>query len=263
MTDSPNTWFEKTVAQLNDPSNQRVWSVIVSLFGDMGQDPADRIGGSTLTQIISPIGIKPEAIRVALHRLRKDGWIDSARSGRNSVHFLTASGRAQSAQAATRIYDRKPDIPDKWHVLLAEDGAGQQTLDEVLLTDTHVAIGRHCALGHGSLPPHCDDLLAIDAHGFRVPDWLKRRVFPADLVAACTTLLNDLEQLGPVPGTLTPQQVATVRTLIVHRWRRVVLRHLDLPLSFHPTDWPGEACRDRVFAVLECLPKPNLSKLQD
>ncbi len=85
---SPQT-FELGIAQLTDLQNLRVWSIIVSLFGDLAQKPGDQISGTTLTQIITPMGIKPEAIRVALHRLRKDGWIESTRSGRASVHFLT------------------------------------------------------------------------------------------------------------------------------------------------------------------------------
>ena len=64
--------FEASIAQLTDLQNLRVWSIIVSLFGDLAQKTGDQISGTTLTQIITPMGIKPEAIRVALHRLRKE-----------------------------------------------------------------------------------------------------------------------------------------------------------------------------------------------
>ena len=85
MTQSRDQWFETSINLLSDPQNQRVWSVIISLFGDMAQRPNEKISGAALTRIITPMGIKPEAIRVALHRLRKDGWIESVRAGRAST----------------------------------------------------------------------------------------------------------------------------------------------------------------------------------
>lgn len=263
MTQEIDSWFETAVARLNDPTNQRVWSIIVSLFGDMAQDPDHRISGGTLTRIIGPLGIKPEAIRVALHRLRKDGWIDSARIGRTSLHFLTESGRAQSAAVTPRIYRRSPELEEHWHVLIAEEGAAQQTLEEMLMARNYIGIGRHSAFGSGPLPPDCDDLLAITVQDARVPNWLRRQIFPTDLVAACQSLLDDLTALPLAPEGLSAGQIATLRTLIVHRWRRVVLRHPDLPEGFHPPGWPGDACRKQVFALLDRLPRPTPDDFHD
>jgi phenylacetic acid degradation operon negative regulatory protein len=263
MTEEIDSWFENAVARLSDPGNQRVWSIIVSLFGDMAQDPDDRISGGALTRIIGPMGIKPEAIRVALHRLRKDGWIESTRNGRTSVHLLTDFGRSQSVAVTPRIYSRTPDLPSSWHLLIAEEGTGQRLLDEVLLTRDYVSIGRHSALGSGPVPRDCDDLLAITVADAKVPDWLRNRIFNADLVSACASLLEDLKALPDVPAGLTPDQTATLRTLVVHRWRRVVLRHPELPEGFHPTSWPGAECRTRVFALLDQLPRPAITDLAD
>ncbi|MBY6068711.1 PaaX family transcriptional regulator [Leisingera aquaemixtae] len=261
MNEQHNLWFDATVQQLNDPQNQRVWSVIVSLFGDLAQEKGARISGSALTRIITPMGIKPEAIRVALHRLRKDGWIESTRAGRASVHYLTEYGRSQSAAVTPRIYGRCPAAPSNWHLLIAEDGAGQATLDEVLLLPSYVAVNRTTALGHGPVPRSLDDLMAAEVSSIAVPDWLKTRLFPDHLREACAALQKDLEQISAPPAGLTAAQTGTLRTLIVHRWRRVVLRHPDLPPGFHPGDWSGETCRALVFALLDQLPRPGLTAL--
>lgn len=261
MTQNIDGWFETSVTQLSDPQHQRVWSIIVSLFGDMAQAEGDQISGSALTRVITPMGIKPEAIRVALHRLRKDGWIESERAGRASVHFLTDYGRSQSAAVTPRIYDRAPDIAQDWHVLIADDSSGQATLEDLLLLPNYIAINRQTALGHGPMPQHLGGLLSLEVSGFGVPVWLKTRFFPADLAQAYASLLGDLNTVGQPPAGLHPLQIAALRTLVVHRWRRVVLRHPDLAPSFHPAHWPGEACRSQVFNFLDALSRPAAATL--
>ncbi|MFV1443258.1 MULTISPECIES: PaaX family transcriptional regulator C-terminal domain-containing protein [unclassified Phaeobacter] len=261
MTDPQTLWFDTAVTALSDPQNQRVWSIIVSLFGDLAQREGDQIGGSALTRIITPMGIKPEAIRVALHRLRKDGWIDSTRSGRASVHFLTPMGRSQSAAVTPRIYAPTTVPPADWHLLVAADGQNS-ALDALVQQPNYVAINRSTLLGHGPLPQGRDNFLVVEQPELTVPDWLRDRLFPDDLRQACARLDTTLSGLTPPkmtePGALDPAQIATLRTLIVHRWRRVVLRHPDLPPRFHPADWTGEHCRQRVATLLQHLPRPRL-----
>ncbi|SLN22500.1 Transcriptional repressor PaaX [Falsiruegeria litorea R37] len=254
-------WFDSAITRLADPQNQRVWSIIVSLFGDLAQGPDDRISGAALTRIIQPMHVKPEAIRVALHRLRKDGWIDSARSGRSSEHHLTEFGRVQSAAVTPRIYDRAPKVPQNWHLLMSEGGG---SLEDLLLTESYISIGRSAALGSGNVPSNCDDMVVFDVNARNVPDWLKSRLCPSDLIAACCCLADAVKEVRSTkPGEvdLTAAQIATLRTLIVHRWRRVVLRNPDLPPMFFPDDWRGPDCRDAVFALLDILPKPDLGAL--
>lgn len=261
MTEQTDPWFENAVQLLNDPQNQRVWSVIVSLFGDLAQDKGARISGGALTRIITPMGIKPEAIRVALHRLRKDGWIQSARSGRASIHYLTEYGRSQSAAVTPRIYERTASTPKDWHLLIAEDSSQSTSLDEVLLLPNYVSVNRTTALGHGPMPRNLDGLLAAGVSNIAVPDWLKHQLYPQHLRQSCAALHADLSEISAPPRGLSAVEVGTLRTLIVHRWRRVVLRHPDLPRSFHPDDWAGESCRSQVFQLLDQLPSPDLGTL--
>ncbi len=261
MNSAHSQWFETSISQLNTLQNLRVWSIIVSLFGDLAQKPGDRINGTTLTRIITPMGIKPEATRVALHRLRKDGWIESARSGRASVHYLTDYGRSQSAAVTPRIYARAPIAPQDWHLLICEDSSGSAALEAALLLPQYTRVNRCTALGYGPRPASLDaDFFVASLSQPQVPNWLQARLFPQDLITSCQALQRALAELSP-PADLSPVQVATLRTLIVHHWRRIALRHPALPPSFHPADWTGEACRTRVFDLLDQLPRPSLSAL--
>ncbi len=258
------SWFETAVAELADPQDQRVWSIIVSLFGDMAQEPGAQISGGVLTLIIEPMGIKPEAIRVALHRLRKDGWIESDRIGRVSRHVLSEFGRTQSAAVTPRIYARGPSPIENWHLLIAEDGSGTQVLEDVMLSDDYIPIGRNVAMGAGPVPDQSDGLLALDISPHAAPKWVQDRLCPPELRASCKALLGAVVRAAksrPEGWAPTPLQSATLRTLLVHRWRRVVLRQPDLPLAFYPVDWAGPACRDSVFGLLDLLPRPSADVL--
>lgn len=265
MKPGSDTWFADCVAMLADPPNQRVWSIIVSVFGDLARRPGDSLSGGALTRIIGPIGIRPEAMRVALHRLRKDGWLQSARTGRESRHFLTDYGRDQSAAVSPRIYTRSPDLPETWHLLVAGGGKGAAVLEQFMLADNYIGIAPNLALGEGPPPADCDGLLVFEARAESVPSWFRSSVVSEDLNAACADLLASLQQADGVMGTspaATPLETATLRTLIVHRWRRVVLRHPDLPRHFYPETWTGPACRMAVFHLLDRLPKPDLAAIE-
>lgn len=261
---SEQRWFDTAVSELADPQNQRVWSIIVSLFGDLAQKPTAQISGGALTRIIEPMGIKPEAIRVAVHRLRKDGWIESDRIGRVSRHYLTEYGRSQSAVVTPRIYARDPIPAERWHLLIAEEGTGTRALEDVMLSRDYTPIGRNVALGAGTPPDDHDDLLALEVSAQDTPKWVQDRLCTPEMREACRTLhdaLRRVSQSRPAGWKPSPSEIATLRTLIVHRWRRVVLRQPDLPQTFYPADWRGPACRAEVFRLLDTLPRPDLDEL--
>ena len=73
----PSDVFTHTIADLRALGGQRVWSLMVSLFGDLAQAEGAGIDGPVLSRIMTAMQIRPEATRVALHRLRNDGWIAS------------------------------------------------------------------------------------------------------------------------------------------------------------------------------------------
>ena len=73
MTLDTHDWFATALSALAEPQGQRVWSIIISFLGDMAQDEGAGISSAALTRVITPLGIKPEAIRVALHR-RHHHW---------------------------------------------------------------------------------------------------------------------------------------------------------------------------------------------
>lgn len=250
--------FQNLLSRLGGEQPPRVWSLLVTVFGDMAQEPGAQISGATLSQICALIGIKPEAMRVALHRLRKDGWIDSHRNGRSSTYFLTAFGRAQSAAATPRIYAPKPLENTAWLLVWnpALPADGDRDRPGVWLASN---------LQISAKPPKSASCLATEiAPGTRLPGWIGAKLCSAELAVLCQQFCNDMQDVQdalPSAKMLSPVEVAALRVMVVHTWRRIVLRAPALPDHVMPDHWAGPACRTEVASLLRKYPRPSLADL--
>lgn len=244
--------FDSLIALLTTDQPPRVWSLLVTIFGDLCLEPDEWISGTVLNRITQTIGIKPEATRVALHRLKKDNWITSQKTGRRSFYALTDEGRCQSIEASPRIYGSAP-AAQCWLLILPPN---PQSPDAKI-----TPINPHLAL---TTAPRPDDF-AQNLTGQTLPDWMRCSLCDEKLAQTSRhldTTLTDLENALPAPLRLDPLQTAALRVLIVHSWRRVILKAPNLPDSVFPESWKGAECRDRTAKLLESLPKPSLSDLE-
>lgn len=261
MSNAPDLTRAVAILTENDPP--RVWSFVVTVFGDLAQREGDALSGRLLARMADVAGLRPETVRVALHRLRKDGWIDSHRVGRRSDYTLTAFGRAQSAAAAPRIYsDRAPETKE-WTVLLANPSEPAAALAEVANRTNAVLLGDAALLVPNSVDEIDNGLLRICSGEVDIPDWVRALAGPEEIKIAYRGLHGRLQRAEPLlPDRDTSLVGATTRVLIVHSWRRVLLRHPDLPAALLPEDWPGEQCRRVVADLLSRLPRPVLDTLE-
>ncbi|MEP0261895.1 PaaX family transcriptional regulator C-terminal domain-containing protein [Sulfitobacter sp.] len=247
------------VAAFAGLGGQRVWSLMVSLFGDLAQGEGDAIDGPVLSTIMGALDVRPEASRVALHRLRNDGWLQSHKVGRISQHSLTAQGRAESAAASPRIYTAPPDLSEPWQMVVTEEN-GRET-DSALRDAGFIAALPRAYVGRAdsAVPKGC---LALP--GTPPPDWLRCAVEPAELEADYAALLAALSTLDaelPDADRLSALDVAVLRCLIVHNWRRLVLKHPALPGGLIRPEWPGYRCHLLVDRLLRRYPRPALQDL--
>jgi phenylacetic acid degradation operon negative regulatory protein len=244
----------------------RVWSLIVTLFGDLAQDRDDRISGALLSRLTARMGIRPEAMRVALHRLRKDGWIISERTGRTSTYRLSDKGFAESLAARGRIYAPHIEMPKNWGLAVAPPLASV----EGLARDQDMATGGALVVASGiyllAEMPLPEGFLAVSGDLQPLPGWLQKITAPNDLTDAYRALSEMFARLNSVLDKTPPTDdldVAVLRVLIVHNWRRLVLRHATLPSEFYPADWTGILCRQQVAELLTRLKRRILAELRN
>lgn len=248
--------FSQTKTALLELGGYRVWSLMVTLFGDLALAEGSTIDGPVLSSIMAEMDVRPEAVRVALFRLRNDGWIDSEKYGRTGRHALTSTSRATTLQASARIYASPEASTANWTLAVTPDSSTAELMAHcgyILLTP-RVYLGNAQAKAPAS---------ALVLSGKTAPDWLRAQLAPSLLENEYTALLPHLQTAERTvqAGTLTPLQTAVIRCLLVHNWRRIVLRHPALPQALLPDDWVGHRCHLLVNTLLNRFPRPLINDI--
>jgi phenylacetic acid degradation operon negative regulatory protein len=255
----PTKPLSDAIDALTGLSNQRVWSLLVTVFGDLAQNEGEVIDGPVLSAMMSDMGIKPEATRVALHRLRNDDWIVSVKNGRTSQHSLTASGRQESAAASPRIYNPPSRTPKQWQLVILDSASAHSRKAMAQLGFSPLMPRVYLGSTEATAP---NDGLVLTPTA--LPRWLAEQFEPKDLAQDYAELYQCLlivQKAVEEAHLLTPRDRAVLRCLIVHNWRRLVLKHPELPRDLYSPSWLGHECRVLVSDLLHELPKPELGQI--
>ena len=202
------------IENLRQDGRLRVWSLVITVFGDLVQHRGGEISTARLGEVLGRIGVEAGALRTALSRLDKDGWVDRVRAGRVAICKLGAAGRAEFVNANAQIYAPPRTAPvTRWTLSVAED----QTI--ALKPSEEAPAGASCAVSGEltALTPAFRNRLLSSAHR-----------------AALISLARDIEALAG--QTLEPLDAAAARVLLIHRWRRLALRHPEIVPELMPPD---------------------------
>lgn len=240
-----------TVERLIDLGDLKVWSLLVTLLGDFAPNPGDSLAGPVLSAIMQRVGIRQEALRVAVHRLRKDGWIESHKTGRISNYSLSNMGRRETFAVRRRVYAPHVASFDQWYMIMTPQDDYNPRSDWIKLL-------QRCYLST-DLPANKDgQLYVIPLALDNRPDWVKHAALPKNMQISYDTYLAALPDSVP---NGPPLDLVVLRMLILHHWRRLVLRHSATAEAFLGQDWTGADCRTRVCGLLRHLPRNMIELL--
>lgn len=242
----------------------RTWSIIVTIYGDAIVPRGGSVWLGTLLAFFQALDIGDGVVRTAMSRLAADGWLERHKVGRNSFYRLAEKGRATFEAATRQIYTlRPPRFAGHLGLVLLSNGPERDAARAVLeaagfgspLPGVFVAAGV-------PIPDAANGVVALQATGgAEALRDLAARSWPLDAIA--DGYQRFIETFGPLRAALdagaVPNEIDAMvaRILLVHEYRRVVLRDPVLPAELLPADWPGCAARSLCAGLYTDLLEPS------
>ena len=229
----------------------RTGSIVITVFGDAIVPRGGSVWLGTLLEFFKELDVDASVVRTAMSRLTADAWFERNRIGRNSFYRLVQSGRQTFDIATKHIYGPPAsDWTGRFELLLIGNGGDRDAARDALknagfgspLPGVWVAPSGvpvpEAAVGAIRL-----EVSAEDDSGRRLlsESWPLQRT-----AAAYLKFMKTFEPLRASIGrgdTLADADAFTARILLIHHYRRVVLRDPLLPTALLPRDWPGRAAR--------------------
>ena len=238
----------------HDVGRINVWSLLVTVFGDLAQQDGTSLSGPQLSAIFQAVGIKPEALRVALHRLTKDGWIISERTGRTSNYRLSSIGLDNTNRAWTRVYEPNQGTSMQWHTIVAPNGLIDSNTSSIKLApQTYIAEERVVANNPTAM------VMPFDVQ--TAPAWVEERILSDGLEELSTSLLSALHSFPGFESMPNGLDKVSVRLLCLHHWRRIALRDAAWLHIKHYESGHLRLCHDMTHKLLIALPRDNALRL--
>ncbi len=255
------------IKQLHGAHPVKTWSLIITFFGDAIVPRGGSVSAATVQSLMTRLGVGAGAVRTAFSRLAKDGWVEREKQGRNSFYSLSATGYAPFLAASERIYAsppteniKAPAVPDKcewliairnpqvkktplWNELQAQYNGIRLTNNAVLFSATDTRMRKRLI---------DDDVIVLTSTLCNTPGWLQQLVGPVQVAARYHTLQQQFASLTGKPP-YDPLTALATRCLLIHEWRRLLLRGTDLHNPLLPPDWPLGECHHFVANLYQQL----------
>lgn len=252
----------------------RSGSLVISVFGDAIAPHGGSVWLGSLIDALEPFGINERLVRTSVSRLAKQGWLLAERIGRRSFYRLTDKGMRRFHEASRRIYSEpRQDWQGTWSLALLAgvDGAARDDIRRELGWLGFAPFSSNVLAHPSPNLAEVDDCLAELAGGERVLVMEARprhnqSAYLGELLGNAWQLseLGDryahfLERFRPIylaareAEKPDPRDAFCMRILLIHEYRRILLRDPSLPGELLPESWDGvqafQLCRN-LYAML-------------
>ncbi len=221
----------------------RTGSLIVTIWGDAVIPRGGSLWLGTLQAILDRFGCNEGQVRTAMSRLTEEGWLTRNRQGRLSFYRLGPRGQSEFEAAARRIYHpAQANWDGQFRLVLS---AGPEDRDRLARQGfapfaPAILIG---TTGTADTLPASAEVLNATPRSAAEARAIASRSWPLEAIAQgyqrFLHAFAALEQQPDPPG----EDALPLRLLLVHEWRRVVLRDPRLPAALLPGNWPGTEAR--------------------
>ena len=238
-------------------------SLVFDLFGDYLRYRGGEVRLQHLVTLLDSCGIPEATVRVIATRLRKEGWLDSRRDGRETVYFLAEPSWKLLNEGRDRIFNRRRGPWDgQWHMIIYSVPESERAIREQLRKklawcgfgplSSSVYLSPHNRVDEVKLEFADQPVAKLDTFRSRSEGLLADRDFAArawDLAGLDRDYVELLRELRPSlaryrSGTLRGADALAERMRLVHDYRHFPFRDPDLPAELLPADWHGHQAHD-------------------
>ncbi len=269
---SIDSWIAKQLQQ----QAPRAKSLVMTVFGDAIAPRGGSVWLGSLIALLEPLGISERLVRTSVYRLVDEGWLEASRSGRRSQYRLSPEGERRFLRAHQRIYANNTARWDGQWLLASLHGTATAAQKSALKKEFRWEGFAPLAPGLFGYPGDkrealTDMLLRTRMSGkvivLSATDTGLPGARPIEEITADAWPLRDaartykkfiarfeeLRQLLSLPARADSARAFTLRTLLIHEYRRALLNDPQLPASLVGDDWPGRQaqalCRSLYLAL--------------
>jgi phenylacetic acid degradation operon negative regulatory protein len=250
-------------------------SALFDLYGDHLRSRGAEAPVAALVRLLASLGIAAPAVRTAISRMVRQGWLDPVRVPAGAGYALTPRAVRRLDEAAERIYRHgSANWDGGWHLVVVERVRERARRERVQASLRY--------LGYAQLdettwlsPRASSELQALrEAERIRVepfaarydgdPRGLLARAWDLDgLARAYLSWLAEARELVEPVGPDAPDEVVfAARSRLVHEWRKFLFRDPGLPAELLPEQWPGTRATE-FFHVESARLLPAASRFVD
>ena len=257
----------------------------MSVFGDVVLPRGGRIWLGSLIKLLEPLLINERLIRTSVFRLAKEEWLRTEPHGRRSDYLLTPTGLRRFEEASRHIYASNHLAWDRrWRLIFTVGELAPKDRKRVrraLFWQGFGVLGSDCFVHPNADLTDTFDALMTDGMSdllVKLMPMLAAEV-GSDLTADHQALVNrawNLEQLAsayrifidcyqPIVeesrldtrGETDDQSAFLMRILLIHDYRRLLLRDPELPDVLLPAQWSGQKARQLCRELYRRLLVPS------
>jgi len=272
--------IKQFIANRVEESNISCKTFLVTVFGDVISQHGQWVWMGSLIEALSSLGYSERLVRTSVFRLVKDDWLQVKKIGRKSYYSLTENANNHYTKAARRIYspERKHD-DDRWLIVIpsfVEDAQLVQFKRQLkwlgfssLATGVYAhPFGDKDSLNATLIELNLENSVivfsaeTVDKNSLKV---LKKQVYQKwqlnQLSDYYTQFINTYQKQYDLikKENISAEQAFIIRLLLIHDYRRIILKDNELSSSMLPEDWSGYKAHFLTKALYRLLSKQSQS----
>jgi len=238
-------------------------SMIFTIYGDYIRHYGNQIWIGSLIRLLKEFGHNDQAVRAAISRMSKQGWVHAEKKGNKSYYSLTERGVKRIEEAAKRIFKLRPEKWDgKWRMLVYTIPEEKRNLrDELrkeLVWSGFGTVSNSCWISPNNLEKQLYDLIEKYDIGPYVDFFIAEYDGPHKntmLVEKCWdidainkkyeefisqySLKYVVDKNKIHRGEMSDAECFVERTKLVHEYRKFLFVDPGLPEELLPGKWMG------------------------